>query len=108
VEYRVAWTQEITSRFEFRASKLGVEPSQLLREFSQPRKAAAAITSFLWLLLPPAAHATHPTPEDLFVAIDHQADGEGIHAAIVGVLADMSPEVEKKSTLKKSPSRKSS
>jgi hypothetical protein len=106
-EVELAWTQDIANRFPFRCSKIGVDPSQLFKEFSMPRKAAAAFTSFLWLILPPNAHGLYQSPEDLFVAIDHESEAASIHAAVLGVIADMSPDAEKKSTLNKSHSPES-
>lgn len=99
---RLAWTQDIARRYPFRCSKIGGAPTA--RSMSNPRTATAAVTSFLWLLLPPDLHAVYPTPEELFLAIDHEADAEAIHAALVGIISDMAPDAEKKSTSPTSPS----
>ena len=103
-EIGLAWNQSVASRFQFRASKIGGSPS--ISDFTNPKKAAAAVTSFLWLILPPDALALYPSPEDLFVAIDHKTEAESIHSALVSVIADMTPDDEKKSTLKKPRSQK--
>ncbi len=99
-EVELAWTQDIANRFPFRCSKIDVDPKQLYRDFSKPRKAQAAITSFLWLLLPPSEHSKYSTPEDLYLVITAE-DAPSIHAAIMGVIADMIPSDEKKSTSSK-------
>ena len=93
----LAWTQDIARRYPFRASKIGGAPTG--RAMSNPKTAVAAVTSFLWLLLPPETHAQYPTPEDLFVAIDHENDHGAIYSALVGIIGDMVPSDEKKSTL---------
>ena len=104
-EIGLAWNQSVASRFQFRASKIGGSPS--ISDFTNPKKAAAAVTSFLWLILPPDALALYPSPEDLFVVIDsNQDEAESIHSALVAVIADMTPDDEKKSTLKKPRSQK--
>jgi hypothetical protein len=99
------WNQDIASRFPFRASKIGGCPS--MADFVNPRKSAAAVTSLLWLVLPPSVHALFSTPEDLFIAIDHEKEAESLHSALLSIIADMNPSAEKKSSLKKSRSPKS-
>ena len=98
----LAWTQDIARRYQFRSSKIGGPPTA--RAMSNPKTAVAAVTAFLWLLLPPDVHSLYQSPEDLFLAIDHENDHAGLHAALVGVIGDMVPDVEKKSTLTKSQS----
>jgi hypothetical protein len=106
-EIGIAWNQQTARSFAYRASKIGGPPS--LRDLTNPKRAVAAVTDLLWLLLPPETSAKYRTPEDLFLAIDHDNDAVSIHAALVQVISDMSEvDVEKKSNLKKSPSRKSS
>lgn len=102
----IGWTQDVAKRYLFRSSKIGGAPSS--EDFTNPKKAAAAVTSFLWLVLPPAVHDRYPTPEDLFVAIDHETEFAAVGAALAGIMSDMNPGAEKKSTGKKSPSPKSS
>lgn len=102
----IGWTQDVAKRYLFRASKIGGAPAS--RDFSNPKKAASAVTCFLWLVLPPAVHERYPTPEELFVAIDHETEFAAVGAALAGVMSDMAPDDEKKSTGKKSPSQKSS
>jgi len=101
----LAWTQDIARRYPFRASKIGGAPSA--RAMTNPKTAVAAVTAFLWLILPPETHALYPTPEDLFLAIDHESDHLELHAALAGVISDMAPDAEKKSTSGKSPSPES-
>lgn len=102
----IGWTQDVAKRYDFRASKIGGAPAS--RDFTNPKKAAWAVTSFLWLILPPAAHNLYASPEDLFVAIDHETEFAAIGAALAGIMSDMAPDAEKKSTGKKSHSPKSS
>lgn len=101
----LAWTQEIARRYAFRCSQIGGGPR--LADFSHAKKAAAAVTSFLWLILPGPVHARYPSPEELFVALE-ETDPAEIHAAVMAVLADMNPPAEKKSTSQSSPSPASS
>lgn len=99
----IAWTQEVAKRYQFRASKLGVDPLTLMRK---PQQRLYALTCLLWILLPPDAHAIYATPEDMHTAIlddEHQA----ISAALVAIIGEMFPEAEKKSTGRKSHSLKS-
>lgn len=98
----LAWTQEIARRFTYRASSIGGAPGK--RELTNAKTATAAVTKLLWLVLPPEVAASYPTPEDLFLALDHETAGEGIHKALVGIMADMHADDEKKSTSPSSPS----
>lgn len=95
----LAWTQDVARRLAFRASKIGGGPT--FADFRNPKKAAAAITSFLWLILPADVHARFYTPEELFVAIDHQNEAASIHAAVMSVIGSMQlSDAEKKTPLK--------
>lgn len=105
-EFAIEWTQELARRYPFRASKIGGAPA--IRDFTNPKKAAAAVTTFLWLLLPAAAHELFPSPEELYVGIDHETEAEAIHEAVFGVIRDMQPAAEKKRSSRKRPSRASS
>lgn len=100
------WTQDIASRYRFRESRIGGVPS--IADFRNPRKAKAAIISFLWLVLPPDVHQLFSNPEELAIAINEETEAEAIFAAVVGIIGDMVVTDEKKSTSKKSPSPKSS
>lgn len=102
----LSWSQDVAKRMAYRASQIGGGPKD--SDFGNPRKAAAAVTALLWMILPPKVHSDYDTPEDLFVALDHENDAEAIHEALAAIVAEMSPSEEKKSTLKKSPSHKSS
>ena len=99
-EIGIAWDQQTARSFAYRASKIGGVPS--LKDLANPKRAVAAVTDLLWLLLPPETAAKYRTPEDLFGMIDHEAEATNIHAALVAVIGDMGSDVEKKSTSKNS------
>lgn len=96
------WSQASSRAFGFRASKIGANPTALYRDFKNPLKAEYAVTAFLWMLLPDEEYRKYALPEDLCPAIeaDHAQD---ILRAVLGVIAEMTPSAEKKSTLRKSP-----
>ena len=102
----VAWNQETAKRYAFRASRVGVNPFAVI---GKPAQREFALITILWLILPQEWHLQFATAEDLHVAINHDDDAEkrGITAALVGIIGDMFPDAEKKSTGKKSPSLKS-
>ena len=104
-EIGIAWDQQTARSFAYRAAKIGGAPS--LRDLANPKRAIAAVTDLLWLLLPPKTAEKYRTPEELFGAIDHESDATDIHAALLGVINDIETSEEKKSTSTKSPSRKS-
>lgn len=97
------WTQAAARAFGFRASKIGADPRALYRDIKNPLKAEYAVTAFLWMLLPDEEHRKYSLPDDLCPVIDPDHAPE-ILRAVLGVIADMSPAAEKKSTLRKSPS----
>lgn len=99
----LAWTQSTARTLGFRASKIGVDPRELYGDFTKPRKAEYAVTAFLWLLLPDEVHRRFALPDDLCPLIEPE-DAKDILAAVLGVIADMAPSDEKKSTSGKSPS----
>jgi hypothetical protein len=101
-EVSIGWNQQTARAYAYRASKIGGGPTS--RDLTNPKRATAAITDLLWLVLPPAAAAQYRTPEELFHALDHEKDGAGIHAALVAIIADMDADAEKKSSSTKSPS----
>ena len=98
-EIGLAWNQNVASRFQFRASKIGGSPS--ISDFTNPKKAAAAYGSFLWVIMPQPLVREYPSPEDLYVAIE-ESEVPAIHAAIFNIFNDMLPDIEKKSTSKNS------
>lgn len=102
---QIAWNQQTARAYNYRASKIGGAPT--IRDLSTPKRAVAAVTDLLWLLLPPEAAAKYRTPEELYQAIDHENDTTTIHAALVAVVADMTADDEKKSSSTKSPSPES-
>jgi len=103
-EVELAWTQDAAKRFAFRVGDCGGEPTP--KQFTNPSTAATALCKALWALLPPAVFAKYPDPEALFVAIDHDKEGEAIFAAISGVYTDRFPSKQKKTSSKKGRLRK--
>jgi len=98
----LAWDQRTARAYGYRASKIGGAPS--LTDLANPKRAAAAVTDLLWLILPPETAAKYRTPEELFLAIDHEAEAAAIHTALVSIIGDITATPEKKSTSRKSPS----
>lgn len=94
----ITWNQGVARRLSFRASSIGGGPS--FADFSHPQKAASAIVTFLWLLLPPEVHRRFPTPEDLYADIA-ETEAPAIHAGILSVVREMFPDEDEK---KNSPS----
>jgi len=102
-EVVISWNQETARIHKFRISELGTNPFNDLRD---PIKAESAWVKILWSFLPESECIRHKTPERLYVAIDQESETEGIVKAITGVIADMNPTKEKKTTSQKSPSQK--
>lgn len=100
------WSKATERAFYFRASKAGVVPNSLYRDFKNPLKAEYAVTTFLWLFLPDVEYRKYALPDDLCEAID-ETDAKSVLGAVLGVIADMVPSDEKKSTSTKSPSPES-
>lgn len=101
----LAWTQETAKRYAFRMGEIGGEPTS--KQLTSPRTVATALHKVLWALLPPAEFARYATPEDLFVAVDHDNEATGIFSAINSVYQDRFADTEKKSSLTKSRSQES-
>ena len=99
---RIAWDQATQRQFLFRMGEIGGEPS--IAQLSNKKTVTTAIFKVLWGLIPKQLLAKYPDPESLFVAVDHENEAEAIFTAIMAVYSDSSPDTEKKSTLKKSPS----
>lgn len=104
-EVELAWSVDSEKRFAFRMSECGGEPSP--QQLTSPKTAPAALCKVLWALLPVGESARYPDPESLFVAIDHEKEGPAIFAAISGVYSDRFPDLKKKASSKRRPSRKS-
>jgi hypothetical protein len=104
-ELSLEWSQETAKRYSFRMGEVGGEPT--VKQLSNPRTVTTALFKVLWGLLPPMEFTRYATPEELFVAVDHENEGEAIYEAIKGIFEDRFVSPEKKSTSKKSPSRKS-
>ena len=90
------WTQETAKRYAYRMGELGGEPTG--KQLSNPRTVTTALFKVLWGLLPPIEHARHADPEALYVAVDHDTEGEAIYHALTAIYQDRSPSDEKKST----------
>ena len=102
----IHWTQEVARRYGIRASKLGGAPKTA--DLSDRHRAAYAATAFLWLFLPPMIHDQYRTPEELYLALDHEQEAPAILAAILAVFEEMGVDAEKKTSSPKSPSLASS
>jgi hypothetical protein len=101
----IAWTVETSKRYAFRMGEIGGEPTT--KQLSNPRSVTTALFKVLWGLLPPREFEKYPDPESLFVAVDHEKEGEAIYAGIKGIFEERLPSEEKKSTLTTSPSLES-
>lgn len=100
------WTQSVARQYRYRASKLGVDNE--LERMSNPATVESAVFDTLWCLLPSALIAKYPTPEELFVAVDHDNEAEGIWQAIKGVIEEQVVDQQKKTTSKSDPGPESS
>jgi hypothetical protein len=90
------WSVETQKRFTYRLQTIGGHPSE--GSFRSAKTSQAAFTKVLWALLPSSEIAAFPTPEDLFVAIDHESEAESIGSAIIAIYNEMNPDAEKKTT----------
>ena len=104
-EVELAWTQETAKRFAYRMGEVGGEPTA--KQFTNPRTVETALFKVLWALLPSTMLASYPDPESLFLAVDHETEGEAIFKAINKVYEDRYPNAAKKKPSKKSPSPES-
>ena len=106
-EVGLEWSNESSKRYTFRICSIGGEP---IKDLSSKNGdiVAVALSKVLWALLPPHEFSKYPDAESLFVAVDHEKEGTGIYAAIRAIFEERFPSAEKKSTLKKSRSRRSS
>lgn len=99
------WTQETAKRFVYRMGEIGGEPTA--RQLGNPKTVTTALFKVLWGLLPSAEFARHADPECLYVAVNHEAEGEAIYDAIKGIYQERNADAEKKSTLMNSRSPES-
>jgi len=104
-EVALAWDQQTARRFDFRMGQIGGEPSP--SKLSNRKTVTTALFQILWGVLPPDVHRLYESPEDLFAAVDHDKEAQGIYDAIKAIYSERFPSVEKKSTSKKSPSQES-
>ena len=103
---KLAWTVESQKRFQYRLQTIGGHPPE--GAFRAARTAPAAFCKVLWALLPPAEVALYPTPEDVFVALDHETEAGPMFEAISAIYGERAAGAEKKTTSGKSPSPASS
>ena len=101
-EITLAWDQQTARAYPYRAGRIGGAPK--LRDLANAKRAVAAVTDLLWLFLPLSAVTKYPTPEELFLAIDHESHYGEIHAAVIGIVGEMTATPEKKRSLPNSPS----
>lgn len=106
-EVLLQWTQERAKQIRIRLSKIGADMATLVRDMAKPKRAEYAVSALLWVLLPDAEYARHESPESLVLAIDDETEALAVYGAVMGVLHEMFPDPEKKSTLTKSPSPES-
>lgn len=99
------WTVESKKRFQYRLQTIGGHPPE--SHFKRAATAPAAFARVLWAMLPKQEVALYESPEDLFAAIDHDTEYQGILTAVSGVYKDMAVSAEKKMTSDKSPSPES-
>lgn len=97
-EVSIGWTQSVARQFRYRSSKIGLE-DELVR-LRNPSTAQAALYDILWCLVPEGIASKHPSPESLFLAVDHEKHGKGIWDAVIGVINDQAVTDEKKSSSK--------
>jgi hypothetical protein len=102
---KLTWDVETEKRYAYRMGELGGEPTA--KQLSNPKTVTTALFKVLWALLPAGEFQRHPDPESLFVAVDHETEGEAIYAAIRDIYEARFVGDEKKSTSKKSPSPES-
>jgi hypothetical protein len=97
------WDNAGQRRFDWRSREIG---GINFGDLAKPAKSLLATVKILWAALPPEEFKHHESPEDLYAAIlDDEA--EAIAPAVVELLGEMFPDLEKKSTTKKSPSPES-
>jgi len=101
----LTWNVETEKRYAYRMGELGGEPTA--KQLSNPKTVTTALFKVLWALLPSDEFQRHPDPESLYVAVDHEKEGEAIFAAIKEIYEARFVSVEKKSSLTKSPSPES-
>ena len=98
---KIAWTVETQKRFQYRLQTIGGHPPE--GAFRAAKTAPAAFCKVLWALLPPAELVALPTPEDVFVALDHEKEAPAMFAAVSAIYGEMAADAEKKTTSGKSP-----
>jgi hypothetical protein len=102
-EVELKWDNATQRRFDWRSREIG---GINFADLSKPAKSILATIKILWAALPPDEFKHHESPEDLYAVIQND-EAEAIAPAVVDLLGEMFPDVEKKSTSRKSPSRKS-
>lgn len=97
------WDNAAQRRFEWRSRELG---GINFSDLSKPAKSILATIKILWAALPLDEFKRHESPEDLYAVIEDD-EAETIAPAVVELLGEMFPDVEKKSTSRKSHSQES-
>lgn len=100
----LAWDQETAKRYHFRMAEIGGEPT----DYSNPNTIATNLFKVLYGLLPVQTFKKYSDPEDLWVAVDHENEGEAIFKAINAVFLERFPDAEKKSNGRTKRSQESS
>lgn len=103
-KFVIGWTQGAARQYRFRASRLGLNDE--VARLADPLTVEAALFEILWCLVPEAVAARFPTPESLYLAIDHEKDGAGIWKAVVSIVKSQTVKPAKKKRSKNSRSRK--
>lgn len=106
-EISLVWDNATQRVFSARLSKIGETAASVGKSLGSSARGEYGIISILWAALPADDYRRYPTPEDMVADID-QADNAQAVEAVFGLIKDMSPSSEKKSTSRKSPSQKSS
>lgn len=94
----IEWTNDASRNMRIRSSKIGADIPKLWAGVSKENSAEYAVTAFIWMLLPSGTYSKYQSPEDLYsdLSVD---DAKSNFNALIGVIADMEPSDEKKSTL---------
>lgn len=100
----IAWDNATQRTFATRLSKIGESSGSIGAALNSKARGDYAIVTLLWAVLPADVYRRYPTPEDMVADIAPE-DNEAAVAAVFGVIKEMTPTPEKKSTSKKSPSR---
>lgn len=104
-EIDLQWTQRVARQYRFRASKAGIK-DEILR-LQSPTTVESALFEILWCIVPEEIVLKHPSPESLFMAVDHESEGAGIWQAVKTIIEDQIPDAQKKMSSESKPSPES-